>query len=70
MEERTMNKQHIENLIKERTESLIQETGLCGKELQESVINSFLQDFFFEEISKEELDQIADQLGVQINIQQ
>ena len=64
-----MNKQQIEKLITERNESLIQETGLCERELQEAVVNSFLQDFFFEAISKEELDQIADYLGVQISIQ-
>lgn len=49
-----MNKQQIENLISNRTISVKEETGLTGSELLEAVVNSFIQDYFFEEMAKEE----------------
>lgn len=64
-----MNKQQIENLINERTNSVKEETGLTGSELLEAVVNSFIQDYFFEEMTKEELDAIADSMGLEIHLE-
>lgn len=69
MEDKTMNKQQIENLINERTNSVKEETGLTGSELLEAVVNSFIQDYFFEEMTKEELDAIADSMGLEIHLE-
>ena len=69
MEEKTMNKQQIENLISDRTISVKEETGLTGSELLEAVVNSFIQDYFFEEMTKEELDAIADSMGLEIHLE-
>ena len=64
-----MNKQQIENLINERTNSVKEETGLTGSDLLEAVVNSFIQDYFFEEMTKEELDAIADSMGLEIHLE-
>lgn len=64
-----MNKQQIENLINERTNSVKEETGLTGSELLEAVVNSFIQDYFFEEMTKEELDAIANSMGLEIHLE-
>lgn len=69
MEGKTMNKQQIENLINERTNSAKEETGLTGSELLEAVVNSFIQDYFFEEMTKEELDAIANSMGLEIHLE-
>ena len=69
MESKTMNKQQIENLINERTNSVKEETGLTGSELLEAVVNSFIQDYFFEEMTKEELDAIANSMGLEIHLE-
>jgi hypothetical protein len=69
MEGKTMNKQQIENLINERTNSVKEETGLTGSELLEAVVNSFIQDYFFEEMTKEELDAIANSMGLEIHLE-
>ncbi len=69
MEEKTMNQQQIENLISDRTISVKEETGLTGSELLEAVVNSFIQDYFFEEMTKEELDAIADSMGLEIHLE-
>lgn len=64
-----MSKQQIENLINERTNSVKEETGLTGSELLEAVVNSFIQDYFFEEMTKEELDAIANSMGLEIHLE-
>ena len=69
MEGKTMDKQQIENLINERTNSVKEETGLTGSELLEAVVNSFIQDYFFEEMTKEELNAIADSMGLEIHLE-
>ena len=69
MEGKTMDKQQIENLINERPNSVKEETGLTGSELLEAVVNSFIQDYFFEEMTKEELNAIADSMGLEIHLE-
>lgn len=64
-----MNKQQIENLISDRTISVKEETGLTGSELLEAVVNTFIQDYFFEEMTKEELDAIADSMGLETHLE-
>lgn len=63
-----MNKQDIPTMIKEKRLFLTKEMGLNGQELEEALVNLFMQDFFFGEITKNELDEIADAMDVQINI--
>ena len=64
-----MSKQQIENLISKRTISVKEETGLTGSELLEAVVNSFIQDYFFEEMTREDLDAIADLMGLEIHLE-
>ena len=56
-------------LIESRKQEIINELGLtCEMEIEETLLNWFMQEFFIGEITRQELDEYAAEMGYQINL--
>lgn len=56
-------------IIETRKKEIMKEFGLTNKtEIEETLLYWFTQEFFLGEITKQELDEYADEIGYQIHL--
>lgn len=56
-------------IIKQKKQELINEFGYLGEEdIEEMLLNWLMQEFFFGEITRKELDEYAAEMGYSVNI--
>ena len=64
-----MKQLEMQELINARKEEIENNLGLVGNAANEALVNWFLQDYFFDEITKEELDDFMALIGCEVTIE-